>query len=375
MSCSRACSARPLRRGFTVVELLVVVAIIGVLMALLLPAVNAAREAGRRSKCSNNLRQVALGVLNYLQKWEVFPPGEIHGTAPGYGGCRHCNWDAAVGMWMNLIFPHIDLQPAFDKLDFSVRPQWKTPYDYSPCTGPAPPVPDNNPNVLVMQQTTGPFCNHVTRQWDSVDLKEPFSIFLCSSDTYRGLTTPWPAGVDLNRARICNYFAVYGSDEQRSFPHPDNSFCTTSGSPAGELEGPWHCNKHDGMFYNDSAVKVAHIRDGQSNTAMLCEVWGRIWEMNELPPTIPPGCPNVAASRGMNLHAAVYFDTTPNNFLGTPDAPCNATPWKASSFHPGGVNMAYADGSVHFITLYIDFPTFQALATIAGGEATSPPSD
>jgi prepilin-type processing-associated H-X9-DG protein len=83
----------------------------------------------------------------------------------------------------------------------------------------------------------------------------------------------------------------------------------------------------------------------------------------------------------MNLHAAVYFDTPPNNFSGDMSTPCNKTPWKASSFHPGGVNVAYADASVHFITQYIQVDpdpkkdVFKALATIAGGEATSAPSD
>ena len=67
------------RCGFTLVELLVVIAIIGILIALLLPAVNAAREVGRRTTCSNNLNQLATGILTYEQKWHVFPPGEIHG--------------------------------------------------------------------------------------------------------------------------------------------------------------------------------------------------------------------------------------------------------------------------------------------------------
>ena len=77
----------------------------------------------------------------------------------------------------------------------------------------------------------------------------------------------------------------------------------------------------------------------------------------------------------MNLHAVVYFDTTPNNQLGSLDSACNADPWKASSFHTAGVNAAYADGSVHFIYNTIDLATFQALSTIDGHEQIVAPSD
>ena len=76
-----ACLARQSRRAFTIVELLVVIAIIGMLVAILLPAVQGAREAARRNTCLQHIRQLAAGVLNYEQKYAVFPPGEIQRTA------------------------------------------------------------------------------------------------------------------------------------------------------------------------------------------------------------------------------------------------------------------------------------------------------
>ena len=106
----------------------------------------------------------------------VFPPDEIHGQAgdPNYAsdnfGRPHCDWDLFVGIWMNLIFPHIEQQAAYDKLEFEVTPQYTSA---------------DNREVMQMQ----------------------FELFLCPSDPYRGLTTNWGPGAELNRARIAHYYA------------------------------------------------------------------------------------------------------------------------------------------------------------------------
>ena len=299
------------RRGFTLVELLVVIAIIGILIALLLPAVQAAREAARRAQCSNNLKQIGLGLLNYESAHKVFPPSEIHGRAVN-GSCTHCDWAGSIGCWANLIFPFIEQQAAHDKLDFEIHPQFAS-----------------TDNVEVMQAE--------------------YPMYLCPSDPYRGLTTTWGGGEE-SKGRILHYYAVHGSNEGSLLSHPDGTSCGTYG----------HCNGHDGMFFNDSETRVADILDGTSNTAMICEVWGRKYKNHKAPDSSDPEYRGGESSRGMHVHTAVYFDYTPNSY--------RWNPWHANSFHPGGVNCVFADGSVHFIMDTIDLVAFKAISTISGSE-------
>jgi len=98
------------RRGFTLVELLVVIAIIGILVALLLPAVQAARESARRSQCQNQLRQLALGVLNYESANGSYPPG---GVTDG-----PCCGTPSKGSWPIYILPQVEEQALYDLYDF-----------------------------------------------------------------------------------------------------------------------------------------------------------------------------------------------------------------------------------------------------------------
>ena len=105
-----------MRRGFTLVELLVVIAIIGVLVALLLPAIQAAREAARRMSCSNNLKQLGLALHNYHDIYKTFPPdairnGNLRGTTAQAG-------DQRCFTWISMLLPFVEQQPLFDQIDF-----------------------------------------------------------------------------------------------------------------------------------------------------------------------------------------------------------------------------------------------------------------
>ena len=286
--------------AFTLVELLVVIAIIGVLVALLLPAVQSARESARRMQCSNDFKQIMLAMHSYHDARQVFPPGEVHGHDATGGRGPHCYWDGAIGIWNNLIFPYVEEQASYDLLDFEIRPQWQS---------------ENNRQVM----------------------RGVFEFFLCPSDPYTGLTTDW--ATELNKARICHRYAVAGSIEGSSAAHPD-----------GVVQYS-HCNYHDGMFFNDSATRIADVLDGLSNTMAICETWGRI---------SPDHDASNESSRGMNLHTVVYLDWTPNS---------NRTnPWKANSFHSGGVNTVFADGSVRFVADTVELRIFQSYGTIAADE-------
>nr|WP_197530931.1 DUF1559 domain-containing protein [Bythopirellula polymerisocia] len=294
---------RAFQAGFTLVELLVVIAIIGVLVALLLPAVQAAREAARRTQCVNNLKQLGLAAQNYHSDRRVFPPGEDHGTsaepdyAPFYPGEEHCEWDGQMGIWFNLLFPYMELQNIYDMIDFDKRPQYRF-----------------RDNIVAMRME--------------------IDAMLCPSHPYRGQTSPWGPG---GTAHIVHYYAVHGPDEYSLKPHPDGSTHTYN-----------YCAAGDGVFYNDSKVKISQITDGTSNTAMISETWGS---------TEPD---DTGFSRGMNLHALVYFDDPPNS--------SHLSPWEANSFHPGGIQVVYVDGSVHFVSDSVQLEVFNASATIAGEE-------
>lgn len=309
--------------GFTLVELLVVIAIIGVLMGLLLPAVQSARESARRVACTNNVKQQCLALVNYEGARKIYPTGEVHGVAsdsgysshsPGKPEANHCDWSGLIGNWMNLIFPYLERQAEYDQLDFRIRPQYASAE-----------------NRTIMRA--------VFKEWH------------CPSNTYTGLTTVnnLPGGTD-SQSIIAHYYAVAGSDEFALVPH--------SGETTDTL-GYYHCGANDGMFFNDSRVRARNLTDGLSKTAMVAEVWGRKYADGVEPAGSPFGIEYI---RGMGMHMYVYFDATPNSVVGT---------WKSRSFHPGGVQVGFADGSVRFVGDTVDSEIFSAMATISGGETGS----
>lgn len=290
------------KRGFTLIELLVVIAIIGILVALLLPAVQQARDAARRLQCKNNMKNVGLALHNYHDVHRTLPPGEIHGILNA--AQPHCDWSAAIGCWGTAIMPQLELGNVFRQLDFEVRPQYT-----------------------------------VAENVGAMRLKIP--VYQCPSDPFDGIYAGWDEtslGTNqANAARAMHYFAVSGSNPSPSTLWPDVGSST-----------PGHCRPNDGAFFNDSSTRFSAITDGMSNTAIICEVWGRIKDSSPID------------GRGLNLHAYAYLDRAPNSD--------RTAPWYPNSFHVGGVQIVLADGSVRFISNSIHLPTLKALATIKGNE-------
>ena len=196
------------RHGFTLVELLVVIAIIGILVALLLPAVQAAREAARRMQCSNNLHQLGIALHNYLDTHrETFPMNRTGRTAQ--------NWSA-----LSMISPYVEQANLYDRLDFSGYP-----YTVTIGTGV---TYDAGPNQAVA--------------------KIVVPVFLCPSD---------PGGViSPDGLAPTNYLFNVGSGLVNNGSISVN---TTTG------QGP------DGIAYQASSVRLADLTDGTSNTVAIGE--------------------------------------------------------------------------------------------------------
>lgn len=108
------------RSGFTLIELLVVIAIIAVLIALLLPAVQQAREAARRSQCKNNLKQIGLALQNYLDQWQMFPPGSIRDYVSFPAGTG--SWNTSMLSWQARILPYLDQSGITKKINWGLYP-------------------------------------------------------------------------------------------------------------------------------------------------------------------------------------------------------------------------------------------------------------
>jgi len=199
--------------GFTLVELLVVIAIIGILVALLLPAIQAAREAGRRMSCSNKLHQIGIGLHNYHDTLNTFPPESIWSatrkTTMTAADARHYTWIA-------LMLPYIEQKPLYDKINFGLP-------GYGQLIS-APGNPEANASGLVPVQ--------------SVQLKE----FLCPSDP----TLPeLPFGM-----AYTSYSGAVGWDHHRR-KYGDSYIA--------------------GMFPFIDAQKLSDVMDGTSNTIFVAE--------------------------------------------------------------------------------------------------------
>lgn len=337
------------QRAFTLVELLVVIAIIGVLVSLLLPAVQAAREAARRISCSNNLKNLGLAIINFENSakhlpyshnmWEqehadasesewVGPPkGSLHpdNRGPGYSGKG----------WIVDVLPQIEQTSMYDQITTSLKQNINL-----------------GNNKFQARASRGAGMGHLQIR-DAVAQQLP--LLTCPSDPSAVANTNqfhWRPQVAVG---VTSYKGVLGDNvvwpqfTQHLDGDPNDCHNNVSG-----------CN---GLFWRTSywePIQLRSITDGLSNTFMVGE-----------------------AVASQDLHGAALFadgdwascNAPLNYFIFNADDAALQDNWYDlrgfRSLHPGGAQFVFADGSVHFIPEGVDHQTYRAFATRNGGETAS----
>ena len=360
------------KNGFTLVELLVVIAIIGILIALLLPAVQAAREAARRMQCTNNLKQLGIALHNHHGAYNDFPAAHPAAVTPGYDTSKYFAYHFSWSVHSQLS-PFLEQTSIYNQLDIK-----------KPCYGAAGEGPD------------GGWGNY------PVEFARIFEIcipaFMCPSDKMQSVVT----------------MPIYGNNTLG----PSNyAVCTGSGVPTSAapypVGGVWYT---DGPFMIRDRQSLASFTDGSSNTVVMSEITlGEVGGANisgnvrfhfQRPDTgltdqvtsIPEAAAICNAAPfdqrayvtgytwfGGDFRATMYNHLlTPNsrsfdcisNFYASP----TSTDFRhvqsygfhaARSWHSGGVNALRGDGSVFFYSDSVSADTWRALATRNGGETVS----
>ena len=327
--------------GFTLIELLVVIAIIGVLIALLLPAVQEAREEARRAKCSTNLRQIGIALHNYHDAYGAFPPSSYW---PAGSNIHECNNKKLGKNWVILILPYMELQELYDQFDFNRS-----------ITDPA------------------------NRQPRSTNI----GVMLCPTDTYNRVPydgTKYGQGPDWARG---NYGANASLGFMTADPGPDLYGTVRCGIDHGWKNAAfahsrgWQNDRLRGVMGANTSVGTDGIKDGTSNTILVGEIRSGVvpidcrgtWAM-------PGGCPSALWAHGTagdcngpntpspgaddlqncsDVQAAVGGAWELARLgMACPGGTRPNYQQTARSMHNGGIFVCLADGSVRWVSDFIE---------------------
>ncbi len=328
MSASFRCSNR--RIGFTLVELLVVIAIIGILVALLLPAIQAAREAARRAQCQNNLKNIALGVLNYHAAVKRFPIGFVS-TGPGDG--------IEAWAWSTFTLPYLEEQAIYDRLR------------------PSPTYLEGVDGTRTGQRNLADlFVAAKTNPKELEPLQTPLPIFRCPSDSTPNLVpfdsplaSP-PRTSDTGKWER-HFKGIYATALTPDFLPSASNYVGSkgiidAGCPGVVTNGKWVADQdrcdNTGIFFGNSKVSEKQIGDGTSKTFLLGERDHYCLSATWIGVRNPFG-PDSWSSNWAMAHVRIKLND-PNT--GAHDSCTEGF----SSSHPGGAYFAYCDGSVRFIS-------------------------
>ena len=331
--------SRNMRAGFTLIELLVVIAIIAILIALLVPAVQKVREAAARTECQNRLKQLTLALHNFEGEYKVLPPGTVN-LSPASGGVaagddpNGRNGGGAVGIggpWICFILPYIDQLALYQNFR-TIETQRPEVVDWFGHASYVTTAPIGATHLITMDCPSQP--------WNNEQLNN---------------------GTNMEHLARGNYAACYGKGGYGTANYQNGAI--------------------GGLFGNNSKTKLPTVFDGLSNTLCLSELKYR---------QASGVGPSYEDSRGVWTYATMGGNvfssqtgpnsTTPDRVWGCRNAPAEGMPCvqggspyssnfaAARSYHTGGVNVSFGDGSVRFFADSVPLNIWQALGSRAGAE-------